>query len=521
MAYIIELEPSRIEGSRLVPDTPEEAIVDGYADHLRNSLAALVLHPDFDPQAVPAAFVDAIDEHTPTIVAQVLKDETNWGSSDTFKKLTVKIGDLLMQGAIQDPDQVEIDSRFSDDLKQQALAMMHRFDLLGKYNQSLSTNQSLSLVHDVWRLSAEQPEGWLDDCYEMAKAAMFNPNFVPQLDDPEALYLITFMPHLARRLTRRVLVGNYMISKIRSELGNTLNEDSAAMLEAFSDYTAADALSGQHWNDAAKHFGWSDEHSVVIGLLSVQKLHALGIMQQLVKDGRGNKFIDTYKAARDGLRRTIIDVDSTAHRTGLGTWAGEDIGHCFRNFSDWDINRVIGEGDLIERDFNPAEKTGGKIVILEDDERQMAAWQQVFEEHSVFEVSPSHCFTSPEGIEAHFADPDASLFLLDIQNGQDETAGIRVAGELFRKRLTILAEAPDPRLLKPLKIVVWSSSHAATQAAHRQLSALWKDRELNPEGSDYVGYLGGGSAFTSGAHRITIEVKQKELHPRDLREADY
>ena len=520
MAYILELEPIGIEGKRLVPDTPEEAVLDGYAGHLCNSLAAMVVQPGFDPAAVPETFAATIDEYTPAIIKEVLKFETNW-SSDSFKKLTVKIGDLMLQGVVESPDQVEIDPRFSKDLKQQARTMTNPFDILSKYNQSLAANNSLSLVHDIWRLTVDRPEGWLDASYELAEEAMLNSDFTPQLDDPDSLYLITFMPHIARRLTRRVLVGNFMTAAIQKKLADTPDDDSLTMLRAYKDYIATDALSGQQWNDLAKHYQLSEEHSMAMGLLSAKQLNALALMQQIAKDGRGKSFIDSYKAVRDGLRQTIGDAESAGYRIGLATWAGEDIGHCFHNFSDWEIDRLLGEGALTERDFNPAEKTGGKMVILEDDIRQLAAWQQVFGDHSVFEVSQSHSFTSPEGIEELFTDPEVSLFLLDIQNGQDETAGIRVADALVRKRLSILAQVADPSTLKPVRIMVWSSSHAATKAAHQQLSALLNNSQLNPGGSDYVGYSGGGCGTSSGRHRIIVEVKQKELRAHDLRQVDY
>ena len=95
---------------------------------------------------------------------------------------------------------------------------------------------------------------------------MHNRDFTPQLDDPEALYLITFMPHIARRLTRRILVGNFMAAKIEKTLAEVPDDDSALMLEAYKDKVATDILSGQHW---------SEKYSIVMGPQSALRLPTL------------------------------------------------------------------------------------------------------------------------------------------------------------------------------------------------------------------------------------------------------
>ena len=76
----------------------------------------MVVQSDFDSAGVSETFAVAIDEHTPTIIKEVLKNETDW-ISDSYKKLIVQIGDLILQLTVASLDQFEIDPCFSDDLK--------------------------------------------------------------------------------------------------------------------------------------------------------------------------------------------------------------------------------------------------------------------------------------------------------------------------------------------------------------------------------------------------------------------
>src|SRR5262249_18527210 len=138
-----------------------------------------------------------------------------------------------------------------------------------------------------------------------------------------------------------------------------------------------------------------------------------------------------------------------------------DIGHCFSGFGfDHDL------GDCLEGESQvAAEKSGRLAVVLEDDPVQMRAWCKAIETFSKFTLEPGAALSSPKDILALPYDPKIGLYLLDIQNGEDERAGIDVARELIARIHSAQAQWTGDGKPPHMEILVWSSSASSVRAA--------------------------------------------------------
>lgn len=511
--YRLELEPTTITGHEYDTNTLEIDVTKEFAGYLRATLGDMIVRPGFDPAEVTPAFVATIEEKTPTIIPNLVHEQWEWDIHG-YKSVMNKVGELMAQGTIVDATDVVPSAGYCSDLVRQAKEMPSDFFApLQQYNQILSRNKSLSLIDAIHQLTKDQEAGWLDTAYELAKQAIHDPEYVPDLSAPEALYLIPFVPGHARQLTRRVLVGNYMAAHIAHQLGDMTGEERETV-EVYKAYTAADALSGQHWSDKAKYAGFSNEHEVEMGLATAAQLQALAAIQRLVGGGHGQPFIEAWNTTKELLKDTMESLSS--YTNPLSEWESQDIGHCFKGFEDYQLYRIFNPSGLKEHDYNPADKTGGKVVVLEDDDQQRAVWLQTLDHHSGYKTAEETTFTEPQGIEDYIDDPEVGMFLLDIQNGRDETAGIKVAEAVIRQKIAAIHASANPDKMLRTNVIVWSSSQAAVTAAHEHLESLVKELKADNGTADYIGYMGLGSGTSSTRYRLMVHVRQKALRLSDL-----
>jgi hypothetical protein len=113
---------------------------------------------------------------------------------------------------------------------------------------------------------------------------------------------------------------------------------------------------------------------------------------------------------------------------------------------------------------------GGQKVI--------EVWQEVAERLSEeidkeYEISRI-TFWQNTDIDSLGDNPEVTMFLLDIQNGQDKTAGIRLAESLLRQRLDSFDSHADDENSPKTKIIVWSTSDTSARQATDQLGDFLK-----------------------------------------------
>lgn len=508
MTQIIELEPASFDRKGVMPDTAAEAVYSSFAQEFRLRIADSLLEPDFDPSSVVPQLHEVVEEHKGKVVAATIRHESNY-TSDRFKPLHRYLGALSAQP--ETGNDIAVSDEFVDDLHSQLDGLDQDFSLLGEWHKKLSNTEIRRLTADINTLCQTTNPGigdWLRDAYSLVSYATKNPNeFTIQPEDLDALYLVTFMPHPARALVRRMIIGNVMMDQIQRELGETTEEEAAA-LQALQQFYIADAMSGQQWDDLIKRY--PDENledlSVAMAKFSADQLSALGKLQKLILSGNATRVGEAWQTVREKLQEKIEAVHK---ESGLSFWQLQDIGHCFSGFGDWDLQRAFDTTGQTDRlfEFGEEHKTGLKAFVLEDDLEQQARCVQVIESHTSYATSEELTFTRIEEVKESFEDPEIGLFVIDIQNGEDKTAGIRLAKQVLDMVMERSSEEDAPSEMPRIKIILWSASVQAVMEANNFFKELIESHPRKRSISHSL-FEGGGSSWGGAPINIDIRLKR-------------
>lgn len=316
------------------------------------------------------------------------------------------------------------------------------------------------------------------------------------------------MDGTTRHLTRRLLINNHVAARIQTELGEDINQAERDMMTSLRQYSATDVLVGQQW-EYAGHFKFEDNIAVRMAHYAVIRQDALDNLEKAVNSGEGRRFAQTYLKVTNGLATTIETIDDQCEKNGLIYWQIMDIGHCFRRFYS-DLSDALKLPDS-KTEFEVKDKSGLKALILEDDDSQRFNQVDLVNRHSVFETDDTLCFATPEGIETQIMNPQIGIFLIDVQNGLDATAGIRVAKDVLIQRLTNKEMMELPKT----KIVVWSSSakaiHDTSDYFETVIGHLPEDQQ------SYLGYsVNGLHKYPLGEYRSDRVVVRLDIRNKDL-----
>ncbi len=500
MAIHVELEPHSLRSQHSSLDMNlSTAIGKEFNDGLTQSLAGCVIQPEFDTDQTIMRLHEAIDDVAPSVFSRRYHFEQNYKYEG--RPVHVLLGDL----ALSEDAVVELvpEQQFLDDIHLQV-------------DDSREGIEALKYLHDLWPaktfeyLSAIEAAVGSDDpatgdqlleivtrMAEDSEALTLDP------EHSEGLLLIAHLPWETRQLTRRLLVGNHLIAKLDLALGRDKTPEEDKLLSALHTHFIADNLHGQHWE--FKKFELSEASQVEIARFSAENISTLGMIQQEAGKDSGQRFIATWDSVTEDLSQLVESADLSSP---VVHWQSIDIGHAFKGFRGVDLYKAFRLGHYsknslmsMSAEFCP-EKSGLKAVILEDDPAQLKQWRETIQSHTSFTSEDELAFTSPRGIDAVIDDPEIGLFLLDIQNGSDLTAGVRIGEQILRQRLELNKTSTEP--IKT-KIIVWSASGQAVNEATEYFKQLVErlDHQVN--------YQLGGSG-RSGSSPIMIEVRRKTWH---------
>lgn len=498
-----ELEPGNfVNQSFSVASTPEQALYGQYRGAFRREIGSLLVEPDFSAAEVPTRLEAILDEVTPGIIAATHKSEGVW-THPSYQPLRQFLGTLAVSET--ELDDLRPNPDFVEGLRIELRDLPHDFSELEVYHRIFSTTKYLALAKEIATLAKEQPASWADQAYAQVSEAVDNPkDYSLPVEKNEALYLIPFLSGYERQLSRRLIVNNIIFDSLLSKLGPEITEDESTILTALRTALNANVLTGQQWTQLAV----SEDTQKKIALKTTENLDALGTIQQLIQARRGLRVAETWEQVADELDEKIKE---TCNSSPINYWESEDIGHCFQGFRAYDLLAAFQKG-MYEKwgpEMNPT-KDGSKAVILEDDEEQMRAWKSTIERHTPQAVDSDLCFYTPEHVLEAADDTNVRLFLLDIQNGTDTTAGIKLGEAILDKRLKALEEEPD---LPLTKIVVWTAS--------KQLCSLANDYfkpklEKYARGKVPLCYLLTGTGSSRGDARLHFEVTLKGVDIGDV-----
>ncbi len=506
----IKLEPTPLWDEGGFFSTAEQAVVGSLVSELKTQVGRVFISPDFESSEIPGQLADSVTKIAPAAIRRKLWQEARRHDVKDMP-LTARLGELAI-----DPDYEGelLPSRdFIDAMTAEILGIDPRsFSELDTYHARLEDSGYLGLVRSVDAAARGHESGndsWADRAYNIVSQAI-DPSVTGEYTLPgeqvDALYGICFMPHYGRSLTRRLITNNTMAAMIGNRLGDEVTDGETATFEVMRRVMMSEVLTGQHWTDLPV----SEVTLKAIALKGAASLEDYGIIQQNVRSGAAGRVGDIWQAVYTELASRIerVMIDSPMSR-----WESQDIGHCFSGFWTHSLIDAFQRGGKQKRGYEVyPEKDGSNAVILEDDKQQMATWRGVVDRHLPQTVDRELCFSTSDGVVETADDPNVSLFLLDIQNGDDETAGIRVAEAIIGRRVQMRQANPD----LTTKIVVWSASKALVAQAGERLKQVVK--ELTDGGRDISLYISGSGGTQGG--RIMVEVQPKEWNLYDLTSAD-
>lgn len=502
----IELSPGRLDQDKYsfgCSLSLSEAVSAQFTDELRNVIASNMVQPAVEVDELTREFHRSIDDTAPGVFASRFAHEEKWRHDGA------PVHALLGQLAVEKSD-ISVAELVPGEAFMESL-----HNEVDDYRGAIET---LKQLHDAWpsevfgylseldAVAEDQSTEMGDRAFEIVRRMSENPEHLTlDPNHPEGLLLIPHLPWNVRRLTRRLLVGSHITARIDQVLGGSKTPEEEGMLSALQRYYTLDNLHGQHWEEGLV---LSEDSQVQVAYYSAEQMATLLRLQKAADDESGQRFKQVWWQEAKNLKAIVEAVDN---ESDVSQWQLTDIGHAFEGFTTFDLMRAFRQGMYSSEarrhaDFQP-EKSGLRAVILEDDAAQRMIWKETVENSTSFTTEDALTFASPEGIEKVIDDPTVGLFLLDIQNGEDMTAGIRIGEEVLRRRQQLLSQEDAQGDRPKTKIIIWSASADAVEQANAHFKQLMEDEPM-PGVSYSIGGLMNGSSGDS----IEIEVRPKTFH---------
>lgn len=501
---------------RLVTKYPQnlaETLTVGYMGALKAVLAKELTKPDFSTAQIIPAFQGACDSLAGVAVQQAVQAEYynnfSWSADKQLGPLAATLElDLSDFGPPEVPDDVTVSPTFVSSFRDRLRNLPDDFSYLDYAHGVLKKDTPyIDLIRAVQAAydNRTPTDGgtWRNVAYDLVEGAVQDfDSYSLSASALRALQLVTFL-QVPRPLTRRILTGATFYGTLKHNIG--LSKTNSAALGALKEYFITDAMEGQHWFDQHYTRGLDSQHFAKITAYNERSWDALGVLQTTRTSNGNTYFMDQYEQTK-ALLRKAVDCDNGRDVSSIDYWRSQDIGHCFKNFNDWYLDSAISDSGVAKRDVCPP-KNGTKAVIFEDDVEQMQIFQRLVTNHSPQVVTPENCFKSEAGLLESALDPNNTLFVIDIENGDDKDAGIRLAQQILWSRMAIEDRMGNDA--PKTEIVLWSMSMEAIDRA-----VEYYQRKTGT-GRRYIESLGieysvGGTGSSGSGRRIKFEVKAKK-----------
>ncbi|HET9850038.1 MAG TPA: hypothetical protein VFP35_00175 [Candidatus Saccharimonadales bacterium] len=489
--------------------TVEDSVYSTFMNHMKDALSGMLVQESFSASDLPEDLAKEAEAFAPNVGEVILERESEYsrvyGAYAEVQPLHKSLAEVALHEQevkfVVDPQFIAF---FTGELRK---IPVDNFAGLEQYHQILRQTAIVELLGQVERQINESDtrKDWVERAYRLVQLAVEHPqHYTPPLDHPESLMLLTYLNYKTRQLTRRVIVGNFLMAQTKANAGELKDDDERATLTALGVYFKADALSGQHWNDNAYRHHISEAVIKAASHQKAAKLHALADLQRLLKTPGGARIQQVYGQTTEHLREIIKTEDSAAP---FKYWQKMDIGHTFDNFRALEMEFTTGR---LTNTLETRPKDKGKAAILEDDEEQMELWRDVLDRHSGYVITKDRLTADPAEIIKMADDPEIRLFLLDIQNGQDTTAGIRAAKAIVEQKLRFY-EGKIPEESQRTTVMIWSTSVDLVKTAQDEidqyLSGLSEDSAKLISAKTELGDIQNSIGFGDTPIKVNIQLK--------------
>lgn len=315
---------------------------------------------------------------------------------------------------------------------------------------------------------------------------------------PEALFGLTCLPYKVRFAVQDFI----LLSTDRAELKTIVsdNHHESALTTLIDRYLELSTFSNNHWDILLKQFGASESLVLRLSEIKEERTYVEAMLKHLTSGTEGHDLLCRFFGLKEYLRGKL-KANAQRQYGDLAFWQETDVGHGFAFYYTGALLNMLREDNF--SGVGKA-KSGQCSVILEDDPRQMLRWEKLISDCSEYNLLPgqaSRCICTSEVI-AHLNNPNVKHFVLDIEIGEQKSAGIEVMVILLEQFFS--AQKDIKHVDRDLSIVVWSSSIDRIREATEALSVLRKQ----PWG-EFVNT----NSFSCSQNRVSVNIRLKSELP--------
>jgi hypothetical protein len=519
----VELDPLAVQDlTRLrfrFDPTAEEAIGGTAMNWIGRTAVSLMVTGDFNPDTIKGDLGDLMQQHVDKLAKAALDAERHripedqvvhhaFGLKPNREYFYDRESDSEEE-ATQPVGPIKLPEEFASAIVEATGELDVDFKAVNKIYRGFESTKIMGLVRDIHTFITDpdqaNPHLSPDEIFQKVRDSIFDDEYT--VEDHEDLYMLCLIPPRCRQLLKHAVISTHVAQHMEKALGEELDDNERLMLDSLLGIFKAEALTGQYWNEFAEEFGISEDTTMEMMALKAESFDHLANINALLDSGKGERVMAAYQDAKKEFSGSVAVASKIKNISAISS---EDTGHTFEGFDSWTISCVLRDRARELADGKePTEPTKSvqHAVIFEDDPRQVDLWAGVINEHFHHTVSNEDVHELPEAVVERAEDPSASLFLLDVQVNNNQTAGIELAQRVVKIRMNMLERADDPDDIPETKIIVWSSSTESLSLARERLKNQLANARVRVSKK---GIDSSDSSTIIGGARITVEVRPKQ-----------
>ncbi len=494
---VLKLNPKlqRIE-RQFLGKTPEELITDSCIKRIARKISLLLLQKEFNTDTVLAEIISTVREEMEAAFQDVIRNEKGSRAYYKGKKYGEAEDPLLRHlektmGADVQPEVTELS--IDDDFPKSFSSAMNRerktLDWLeNAHKHPVIQNTILPLLQE---LSAFDKDGWhltengAQNAYNVIKPLAGDMKYAIPHNEAELLYILTYLPSSIRHPVQELLVHHSYIDFVQQQRAAAQEKtESTDMHDMLVQFLKSGIFSNSHWQRLSNYEGSSETMNAELAEVQILfRQTQKQVMDLAQNDPNHARVLQTFLEYAENLFKRI-EVIHKEH--GCYPLQQTDIGHGFRTHFLRFCYEALRPDSFSQRKRT---KDGSIAAILEDDPHQMSNWKTLIQNHSSYSLpnDGKNIFETPSDDLLELSNsPDVRLFLIDIQNHDDTTAGIRVAEALVRKlvekcKLDGQKKPYDLREDGQRTVVVWSTSPELITLARAHFESFFDDEDDEKE----------------------------------------
>ncbi len=470
--------------------TPQDTLREEFIRQIARKLSRLVLEENFTGDAAAQRIVSDARAEMETVCTELIKSEKETRlKHHKFDKTPLLDHLEKTVGAEKKVEEMRVGVS-EDFYKKFATVFRSEKDTLEFLEETMQHPRMREHIMPLLRkVDTFNKDGWYftenggQQLYDIVKPLVHDERYVFPHEETELLYFLTYLPDAVRHPVQNLLMHHsYLDFAKREDSSAEKTGAGAAMRQGLITLLQEGIFYNGHWQRISNYGGSSEKMNEELAQATVKFEQAKKRMMDIATAYPESKAV--LKSFLEYAEQTYENIALIHKKRGSSSLQQSDIGHFFKTSIFRDVHGVL---DPESNAYRYRQKNGSKAVILEDDQRQMSDWKNLVQEHSPYSLpeDDSGAFTVPSGKILEMADdPETRLFLLDIQNGKDDMAGIRVAEALLRRMVekcvqcNVKSMSSGEKYRLQRTVILWTMSPELLRVAQEHFAPLLQQKDF-------------------------------------------